>query len=59
MAPVDNEWLDALWVDVATGVAVAVEDEVEVADGAEEEVVGTISDGKYSPGLNINVAFLA
>jgi len=31
---------------------------LDVGDGA-EAVVGTISDGKNSPGLNINVAFLA
>ena len=35
--------------------AAAVEDGVGVA----EEVVGTISEGKYPPGLNINVAFFA
>lgn len=35
--------------------AAAVEDGVGVA----EEVVGAISEGKYSPGLNINVAFFA
>lgn len=42
-------------VDVLVDVAEADED----VDDDEDDVVGTISDGKYSPGLNINVAFLA
>jgi hypothetical protein len=55
-APVDRGWLDdADWVDVAADAAADVEDGV----GAVEEVVGTISEGKYCPGLNINVAFFA
>lgn len=55
IAPVDSEWLDdADGVDVAV-VAAAVGDGV----GVVEEVVGTISEGKYCPGLNINVAFFA
>lgn len=42
-------------VDVLVDVAEADED----VDDDDDDVVGTISDGKYSPGLNINVAFLA
>lgn len=61
MAPVDKDLLDdAAAEGVAEGVAVGVLVDV----GGEEEddeddVVGTISEGKYSPGLNIKVAFLA
>jgi hypothetical protein len=45
---------------VAVGAAVDVLVDVAEADeDVDDDVVGTISDGKYSPGLNINVAFLA
>ena len=40
---------------MAEGAAVEVAEDIEVVD----EVVGIISEGKYSPGLNINVEFLA
>lgn len=45
---------------MAVGAAVDVLVDVAEADeDVDDDVVGTISDGKYSPGLNINVAFLA
>jgi hypothetical protein len=53
IAPSDKGWLDD--AEVADGAAVAVGDDDEVVD----RVVGTISEGKNCPGLNINVAFLA
>ena len=51
---------DVAWAGVAVGAAVDVlVDVAEAEEDVDDDVVGTISDGKYSPGLNINVAFLA
>ena len=60
MAPVDKDLLDdAAAEGVVEAVAVGVLVDVGRKEDEEDDVVGTISEGKYSPGLNIKVAFLA
>jgi hypothetical protein len=59
IAPVDKDWPDdALWVDMAEGAAADVLVDVDEVEDGVDDIMGMISEGKYFPGLNINVACL-